>query len=388
MQTKKSSSKLPGLMSDDIAEGIAPLLAKHDLKHLTPHIGELCTTLRTAGRLEALKRLKSEPFRVDQLAVRQALANAFGKLLRDGRLPEAAPASTHAAFESFDPYLYAGGSGIDAGAALLVPPERALAGRSHRPRSMGELTTHHVLGTQLLPEAGWPDGYERAVLGAGCFWGLEKGFWRLPGVHCTTVGYAGGHTAHPMYSEVCSGLTGHAEVVQVVYDPKRLAYADLLRWFWECHDPTQGMGQGRDRGTQYRSTIWPLSDEHASLAAASRDAYQLALRHAGGLRGQLSITTELWPPPTATADTTGAKVAYFDAEEHHMQYLARPGNAPYCTAEPLMVSLPPFDTWAPLALHDSHAPKLHDAFWKKHGPRPHCALNRPTDPIQLRVEEV
>lgn len=371
-------------MPDEIADGIAPLLATHDLAHIAPYIRSLCATLTAEGRPELLRRLKAEPFHVHRLVARQALANALGKLIRDGRLPEEVPEASSSRPLDFDPYLYAGGTGIDAGAALLVPAERALAGRPHRLRSMGALTTHHVLGTPLRPVDDWPECFEVAVLAAGCFWGLEKGLWRLPGVYSTSVGYVGGHTPHPTYSEVCSGLTGHTEAVKVAYDPSRLAYTDLLRWFWECHDPTQGMGQGRDRGTQYRSAIWPLREEHAALATASRDAYQIALHHAGGLRGQRTITTELWPPPPAgaAADAAdGRSVRYFEAEEYHMQYLARPGNAPYCTAEPLMVSLPPFHTWAPLALRDTHAPRLGDAFWKKHGPEAHCALNRPNEPI-------
>ena len=118
---------------------------------------------------------------------------------------------------------------------------------------MGQLKPHSVLGTSLLPP--WPPGYKRAVFAAGCFWGLEKGLWRLPGVHSTAAGYSCGFTPNPTYSEVSTGLTGHTEAVLVVFDPARLSFADLLRWFWECHDPTQGMGQGKDRGTQYRSAI-------------------------------------------------------------------------------------------------------------------------------------
>ena len=148
----------------------------------------------------------------------------------------------------------------------------------------------------------------------GCFWGAEKGFWRCPGVVSTAVGYAGGHTPNPTYHEVCSGMTGHTEVVRVVFDPAKVRYEDLLRVFWEGHDPTQGMRQGNDVGTQYRSAVYTYGDEQRRAAEASRDAYQKVLAAAG----HGPITTEIAPAPE-----------FYFAEEYHQQYLAKnPGG--YC----------------------------------------------------------
>src|SRR5438270_11983200 len=150
---------------------------------------------------------------------------------------------------------------------------------------------HTVLGTPLLPP--FPEGSARAVFGRGCFWGAGRMFWELDGVYTTAVGYAGGYTKNPTYREVCSGGTGHAEVVLVVYDPKRLSYAELLRTFWESHDPTQGMRQGNDVGTQYRSAIYATSKSQRETAEASREQYQAALAEAGHGR----IATEIAPEP-------------------------------------------------------------------------------------------
>jgi peptide-methionine (S)-S-oxide reductase len=146
------------------------------------------------------------------------------------------------------------------------------------------------------------------VLGLGCFWGAERIFWRLPGVITTAVGYAGGYTPNPSYEEVCSGRTGHTEVVLVVFDPAAISYADILRVFWEGHDPTQGMAQGNDHGTQYRSAIYTLSDEQAATADASRTAYQGALAH----DGYGPITTEIAPAGP-----------FYYAEDYHQQYLSK-----------------------------------------------------------------
>jgi peptide-methionine (S)-S-oxide reductase len=163
---------------------------------------------------------------------------------------------------------------------------------------------HTVLGTRMLSP--WPAGSAVAVFGMGCFWGIERLFWRLPGVHTTAAGYAGGYTANPSYEQVCSGRTGHAEVVLVVFDPAKIGYDRLLRAFWENHDPTQGMRQGNDRGSQYRSAIYTTSDPQAALAVASRDAYQVALRDARyGV-----ITTEIGP-----------LTSFYYAEDYHQQYL-------------------------------------------------------------------
>ncbi len=171
---------------------------------------------------------------------------------------------------------------------------------------------HEVLGTRLEPP--FPGGLERAVFALGCFWGAERCFWQLPGVHTTAVGYAGGLTPNPTYEEVCSGRTGHAEAVLAVFDPLAVSYERLLRAFWESHDPTQGMRQGNDVGTQYRSAIWTHSPEQAAAAAASREAYQREL----GKAGYGEITTEL-----------GSAGPFYYAEPYHQQYLAKnPGG--YC----------------------------------------------------------
>jgi len=185
----------------------------------------------------------------------------------------------------------------------------ALPGRTEK---MPVPARHFVLGTPLEPP--YPAGTGLALFGLGCFWGAERLFWKLPGVVSTSVGYAGGHTPNPTYREVCSGRTGHAEVVQVVYDPARVSYDDLLKTFWEAHDPTQGMRQGNDVGTQYRSAIYWHGEEQRKAAEASRAAYERAL----GAAGHEPITTEIAPAP-----------AYYFAEEYHQQYLAKnPGG--YC----------------------------------------------------------
>ena len=190
------------------------------------------------------------------------------------------------------------------------PPTRedALPGR---PERMTVPARHFVNGAPL---EGLPAGLQEAVFGMGCFWGAEKGFWLTPGVVSTSVGYAGGTTPNPTYREVCSGRTGHAEVVRVVFDPAKVRYEDLLRVFWEGHDPTQGMRQGNDVGTQYRSAIYVTSDAQKQTAEASKRAYQASLSAAH--RG--SITTEI-------TDLT----SYFFAEEYHQQYLAKNPNG-YC----------------------------------------------------------
>jgi len=181
---------------------------------------------------------------------------------------------------------------------------------------------HTVLGTSLLPP--FPEGTERAVFGMGCFWGAERKFWELDGVYTTAVGYAGGATPNPTYREVCSGRTGHAEVVLVVFDPKRVSYSDLLRTFWESHDPTQGMRQGNDVGTQYRSLIQTTTGEQRRAAEASREEYQRVLTKAGYGK----ITTEI----------SDEKPFYY-AEDYHQQYLAKnPGG--YCGLGGTGVSCP------------------------------------------------
>ena len=187
--------------------------------------------------------------------------------------------------------------------------EEALPGRS-QPLPVTE--AHLVLGTPLTPP--FPDGSATAVFGMGCFWGAERLFWQAEGVHTTAVGYAGGSTPNPTYEEVCSGRTGHTEAVLVVYDPDRIAYEELLRIFWEGHDPTQGMRQGNDTGTQYRSAIYTSTEAQREAAEASRDSFQTVLDAAGYGR----ITTEIATGPV-----------FYYAEGYHQQYLARNPNG-YC----------------------------------------------------------
>ncbi len=192
----------------------------------------------------------------------------------------------------------------------MVSPAEALPGRDRPAFAIPE--RHAVLGTPIKPP--FPAGIETAVFGLGCFWGAEKIFWQTPGVYSTAVGYAGGHTPNPTYEEVCSGRTGQTEVVLVAYDPQRISYEELLRIFWENHDPTQGMRQGNDVGTQYRSAIYTTSDEQRRLAEASRDAYQAELAKAG----YGAITTEIAPAGP-----------FYYAEEYHQQYLHKVPNG-YC----------------------------------------------------------
>jgi peptide-methionine (S)-S-oxide reductase len=190
----------------------------------------------------------------------------------------------------------------------LPAPHEALPGRSE---PMPVPDRHHVTGGPLVPQDA---SLKLAMFGMGCFWGAERMFWQTPGVVSTNVGYAGGYTPNPTYQEVCTGATGHAEVVRVFYDPARVRYEDLLRVFWEGHDPTQGMRQHGDVGTQYRSMIFYFDEDQRRAAEASRDGYQQRLRAAG--YGE--ITTEIAPAP-----------AFYFAEEYHQQYLAKnPGG--YC----------------------------------------------------------
>jgi peptide-methionine (S)-S-oxide reductase len=205
---------------------------------------------------------------------------------------------------------------------LEVPtPDQALPGRSIQ---MPVADRHTVLDAPL--RGPWPAGAEIAVFGMGCFWGAERLFWRLPGVISTSVGYAGGSTPNPTYEEVCSGLTGHAEVVQVVYDPKTIGYEQLLKVFWENHDPTQGMRQGNDVGTQYRSTVYTTTDEQRVVAEASKEAFAPVVARSG--RGE--ITTEITP----LGD-------YFYAEDYHQQYLSDSKNPNgYCNHGPNGMSCP------------------------------------------------
>ena len=194
--------------------------------------------------------------------------------------------------------------------AALPTPETALPGRD-RPLATAE--THFVSGRPL--KGAVPEGFAVATFALGCFWGAERLFWRLPGVYLTSVGYSGGFTENPTYEEVCSGRTGHAEAVEVVFDPNAVSYADLVRLFFESHDPTQGMRQGNDVGTQYRSAIFVHDEAQRAVAEAARDAYAKALVQAGRTA---AITTTIEPAGP-----------YYFAEDYHQQYLAKnPGG--YC----------------------------------------------------------
>jgi len=194
--------------------------------------------------------------------------------------------------------------------AKTIPSHaEALPGRTER---MPVPSAHFVNGHRL--EAPFPDGLERAMFAMGCFWGVEKKFWSLPGVYTTAAGYAAGHTPNPTYREVCTGMTGHAEAVLVIFDPKVIRYEDLLRVFWENHDPTQGMRQGNDAGTQYRSGIFAFDASQRQTAERSRDAFQSKLADAG----YGAISTEILPAPE-----------FYYAEEYHQQYLAKNPDG-YC----------------------------------------------------------
>ncbi|WIX34662.1 peptide-methionine (S)-S-oxide reductase MsrA [Salinicola sp. JS01] len=203
--------------------------------------------------------------------------------------------------------------------ATLPDASQALPGRDTPLAISG---VHRVSGASMLPP--FPAGSQEIVLGLGCFWGAERLFWELDGVLVTAVGYAGGVTPNPTYDETCTGMTGHAEVVRVVFDPQRLSLEQLLAVFWEAHDPTQGMRQGNDLGTQYRSAIYTLDDDQREIAEASRDDYAEAL----AARGLGPITTEIAPLET-----------FYYAEEYHQQYLAKNPNG-YCGLKGTGVSCP------------------------------------------------
>ena len=205
------------------------------------------------------------------------------------------------------------------GNPTMVTEQDALPGRTETIRVPA---AHEVLGNPLLPP--FPDGMDQLVVGMGCFWGAERLFWQLPGVWTTAVGYAGGFTRNPLYEEVCTGRTGHTEVVLAVFDPSVISYGEMLKTFWEGHDPTQGMRQGNDVGTQYRSAIYVMDDRQKQIAEASRDMFQQALDAAGAGR----ITTEIAPAGP-----------FYYAEGYHQQYLAKNPNG-YCGLGGTGVSCP------------------------------------------------
>ena len=235
-----------------------------------------------------------------------------------------------------------------------------MTGQSTPSQPSDNQSRHVVLGTPL--NAPLMDDQEEVLFGCGCFWGAEKGFWRLPGVVSTAVGYAGGQVENPSYEQVCSGRTGHSEVVRVVWSTTTVDFSDLLKLFWECHDPTQGDRQGNDRGSQYRSAIFTTTDHQAELARASRDWYESELKQQGGQ----NITTEI-----------AADQVFFSAEEYHQQYLARPGSRPYCSAMPSGVLLGAFK---------GANYKLPSSVWSHYDwSVSHCVLRGDNSPIPLNA---
>ncbi len=217
--------------------------------------------------------------------------------------------------------------------------------------------SHFVLGKPL--DGPLSSNQEEILFGCGCFWGAEKSFWKLPGVVNTSVGYAGGESINPTYKEVCSGSTGHTEAVRVVWDKTKIHLSDLLKMFWECHDPTQGNRQGNDSGTQYRSAIYTNSPEQTDLSLASLAAYQKSLK----LKGFGAITTEI----------KTNQIFYF-AESYHQQYLAKPGSRPYCSAMPTNVILERFD---------GSNFKLGESVWSHFDwQKNHCVLLSNNEPIK------
>ena len=223
--------------------------------------------------------------------------------------------------------------------------------------------TKKVLHTILKNDitASLKDNEEEILFGCGCFWGAEKGFWRLPGVISTAVGYAGGEMESPTYKEVCTGLTGHTEVVRVVWNNNEIDISDLLKLFWECHDPTQGNRQGNDSGSQYRSAIYTNNNNQLIKAIESKNSYQKELKN----KGFGDITTEI-----------SNNIKFYYAEEYHQQYLAKPGSRPYCSAMPTKVE---FKTFAGSNF------KLNKDIWSNYNwDINHCILRGKNSPIQSK----
>ena len=219
---------------------------------------------------------------------------------------------------------------------------------------------HTILKNDLFAEL--KDNEEEILFGCGCFWGTEKGFWRLPGVISTAVGYAGGEKNNPSYREVCSGLTGHTEVVRVVWNINEIDLSDLLKLFWECHDPTQGNRQGNDRGSQYRSAIYTTSKDQLRKAIESKDCYQKELIK----NGFGEITTEI-----------DSDVTFYFAEDYHQQYLAKPGSRPYCSAMPTKVEFKDFK---------GSNFKLNEKIWSNYNwDITHCILRGENTPIESNL---
>lgn len=260
----------------------------------------------------------------------------------------------------------------------LISPEKALPGRDQKMANIDGLR-HYVLGNKLEEV---PAGFQEAVFANGCFWGSEKGIWRLPkGIHSTAVGYCAGFTKNPTYEEACSGLTGHTEGVRVVYDPSQVSFVDILRWFWEAHDPCSGMGQGNDRGSQYRSGFYYFNEEQEQLIKASKEAYEARLEEKTG--SKRSITTEI----ASASDYDKYGGLWYFGEAYHQQYLSKPGSRPYCSAQPQGVSVPEYDEWCPFPegseLREKYRPTLPPSFWNKNAPSRGCSVvNAPNEPIK------
>ena len=229
--------------------------------------------------------------------------------------------------------------------------------KSPKTTSLNDVDKHAVLKTAIKSPR--EKGQEEAFFACGCFWGAEKGFWKLPGVITTAVGYAGGEIKTPTYKMVCSGSTGHTEVVRVLWEPTKINFSDLLKLFWECHDPTQGNRQGNDRGSQYRSAIYANTEQQIALALSSKNFYQEALT----AQGFGPITTEIKKEKT-----------FYYAENYHQQYLAKPGSRPYCSAMPTGVSLKEFP---------NSNYKLNEKVWEEFDwSIPHCVLRSDNSPIR------
>ena len=225
-------------------------------------------------------------------------------------------------------------------------------------QSTPSVLNHQILGTSLI--APLASNQEEILFGCGCFWGAEKGFWKLPGVISTSVGYAGGDKIKPTYKEVCSGATGHTEVVRVVWNNSKIDLSDLLKLFWECHDPTQGNRQGNDSGSQYRSAIYTYNQNQTNLAISSKESYEKRLL----TNGYGKITTEI-----------KENVVFYYAEEYHQQYLAKPGSRPYCSAMPTNVQFTDFP---------KSNFKLTDKIWSNYDwSKRHCILTSSNDPIGI-----
>ena len=221
---------------------------------------------------------------------------------------------------------------------------------------------HAILKSYLSAEI--KENEQEVLFGCGCFWGAEKGFWRLPGVITTAVGYAGGEKKNPNYREVCSGLTGHTEVVRVVWDTNKIDISDLLKLFWECHDPTQGNRQGNDCGSQYRSAIYTTNQDQLIKAIESKNSYQIELQK----NGYQEITTEI-----------KNDIKFYFAEDYHQQYLAKPGSRPYCSAMPTKVTFKGFR---------GANFKLNEEVWSNYNwDINHCILRGENAPIQQNNNE-